>query len=273
MAGSYPDPPGQRIAYDINGATGVITLSNAYVRDLTAAELTDLNKERTGMTSTGTWNGHEVCVLLPTPYDLSHVDGSFNNQFQTMTLQYSTDTTNGSDGTWTTIGTGRYSNDLGAMRSPTAVGASGVVAVRFDSGWDWDAGELYRLHLYGTPSTPYDGVEFWHPTLDQRLDPVDYGNVPRGNQSDLTFRVKNQSATLTANGVVLSSEILTDATPSVQDDFAFSLDGSTFTTTLDIGDVAPGAISAVVTVRKQTDADAALGLWWPRWVADPTSWV
>lgn len=273
MAGSYPDPPGHRIAYDRDGSTGVWTQAGVYVRDLTQAELTDLNKERSGMTSSSVWNGHEGVVLLPVPHDLSHVDGSFNNQFQTMSLAYSTDTTNGSDGTWTALANGRYSSDLGAMRSPTAVGASGVVAVRFDSGWDWDPGELYRLHLYGTPVTPYDGVEFWHPTLDQRLDPVEYGNVPRGNQADMTFRIKNMSASLTANAVVLSAEALSDASPSVADDFTFAPDGSTFTSTLDIGNLAPGAISSVVTVRKQTGVDAALGLWWPRLLADPTSWT
>jgi hypothetical protein len=130
------------------------------------------------------------------------------------------------------------------------------------------------LHLYGSPSSAPDRLRIWHPSLDQEVGGAyfDWGNVPRGAVLQRQFRVKN-GRSLTAKSVSLSVEALTEASPAVVPMYAFSLDGATWSSSLVLGDLAPGATSAVVTVRFTCDPTAQLGLWTQRIVATAAQWV
>lgn len=124
-----------------------------------------------------------------------------------------------------------------------------------------------------------NAMRMWRPTLDELLDDnnsadgafFDWGDVQRNTTSDKSFRVKNESATLTANGVVVSQQTLTDTTPAVNSMFTFS-DGGAFATSIEIGSLAPGALNPVITKRFTRPNDAVLSLWASRTVANPTSW-
>ena len=83
--------------------------------------------------------------------------------------------------------------------------------------------------------------------------------------------MKNNSATLTANSIQLSTTVLTNTTPSLVNQFEYS-DGGAFAQTLDIGNLAPGAISPLITVRRNTDISATLSVWTARIDIEPTSW-
>lgn len=183
--------------------------------------------------------------------------------------------TNGTDGTWNSFPVSIPLTN-GEWRDPQAVTVTGVRSIRGSvtggSGGGWISG----LHLYGTYAAgeDVDRLEFWHPTLDQRAPAInfDLGDVPRGTTTDKQFRIKNLSDTLTANGIVLSADSLTDTTPSFEAMHTFSTTG-TYTGTLNIGTLSPGQISSVVTVRQVVPIGAQLSKWTTRLRAEPTSWT
>jgi hypothetical protein len=78
-------------------------------------------------------------------------------------------------------------------------------------------------------------------------------------------RVKNVSPTKTAANVRVSFDIVTDsAAPSVPGQFFVSFGGGAFLSQVNVGTLAPGAISGPITVRRVTPSNAQLGLWLPR---------
>jgi hypothetical protein len=135
---------------------------------------------------------------------------------------------------------------------------------------------IYFLHLYGeiAPGQNPHRLDLWHPTLDERLTPAyfDWGDVPRSSSADRLFRVKNLSPSQTANDVRVAMETASDTTPSVAAQHTLSYGGGSFLAQVNIGDVAPGAISGPVTLRRITASDATLGLWTFRVFAESTDW-
>jgi hypothetical protein len=189
------------------------------------------------------------------------------------------------DGTWTTIvnpfirarvDTGGITQYRSAIQT---ISALGVKALRFNT----NAGGAQNtkpaiVHLYGkiaSGQTTY--LKIWHPTLDQEIGAAtfDWSDVPRGSSADKTFRIKNTHGTLTANSIVVSLEALTDTTPSVPGNFTLSNENPpvTFAATINIGNLAPGAISGVKTVRRSTPSNAGLSVWALRMLAIAGSWA
>lgn len=135
---------------------------------------------------------------------------------------------------------------------------------------------IQMLHLYGANSSDAsDALEPWHPVNDEPLfmSDVDWGDVRQGSSAARTLRFKNRSASLTANGVIASFDTHVDASPSLLDQFALSLDGSTWTPTVSLGAIAPGAISPVVHFHRSTRIDAALSVWETHVIATVGSWT
>lgn len=199
-------------------------------------------------------------------------------------MDVSTDTTNGVDGTWTRVHTanGIVTSDIRSYyrTSINTVGPSTDVRgvrIRFQQ-LGSTAGSMFGMaHLYGSiqTATNPDRLAIWDATLDQPISGAffDLGDVERSSTASKTFRVKNVSSTLTAQGINLNYDALYDGTPTVVSGLSSSPDGSTFTSTLNIGDLAPGATSGVLTMRISLPANAPLGVWAPRLKADATSWV
>ena len=77
---------------------------------------------------------------------------------------------------------------------------------------------------------------------------------------------------MTAGSTRVAMEVLTDASPSVPAQHTLSYAGGSFLAQVNIGDLAPGAISGPVTMRRVTPTDAALGLWTFRVFAESTDW-
>lgn len=134
---------------------------------------------------------------------------------------------------------------------------SGITS-SFDGDWI-----NFFFHLYGHPDTISTGrvLAVWHPTLDIR---VPGGYLPwsddiRPSSATKTFRVKNL-ASQTANSILVaaSDEYLAPA-PSPASQIQFSLDGSTWASTVTIGSVSPGGASGVIYMRRTTPADSPLG--------------
>jgi hypothetical protein len=290
MAGSYADPPSNRIEYGRDGTVAVGWRTDNMTRvSLTEADLNACNDESEGTSSLsagGYGAGYCMALLFPTPRDIFGVSFGLKGNDGNNTLWWSTNTTSGMDGTWTQIvtpaigeGNSYAVGSLLAYRDAvTGVTLMNCKGIKWMTdgylGNNWS--ELRNLVLYGRPSvgaTP-EAVAIWHPTLDQRVDGAhfDWGNTPRGSTADRTFRVKNLSSTLTANGIVIATDALTDFSPSFPPQYMLSTDGLNFSSTKTITSLSPGSISAVYTYRRTTPTNAVLGAQRCRLKATVGSW-
>jgi hypothetical protein len=271
------------MAYDRDGTVFVRTDTNRLNPSiLSQAQAQAMNDD---VQAFNTVNPGYATLIFPELRDVKGYLVNFGGQVGTNNLgiQTSVNTTNGVDGTWT--GQGNWVNSsatVGQMRTDIqTVNFLGVKAISFggfpSGGW-WSHG---AMHVYGTIAagqTP-DRLRFWHPTLDEALDDntsadgawLDFGDATRSTTADKTFRIKNNSSTLTANGINLTTAALTDASPTLPAQFTYS-DGGAFSTSLSVGNLAPNTLSAVITIRRTTPSNAALSLWTARVTADPTSW-
>jgi len=286
MAGNYPDAPSWRMAYDRDGTQGYLISSTGVITQLTSGNLATLNDE--GESYLTVTNGSPSSVVFIFP-ELRDVDALFYCHLlaspfavpTTMTVAVSVNTTNGLDGTWSTIGTVVPPKVAVKPAYRTGILSSTALAVRAvkftavnGGGASWDAS---AIHLYGEPAPGENPnrLALWHPTLDQRVTAAyfDWGNVPRSSSADRTFRVKNLSASLTGSSIRVAMEALTDSTPSLPGWHSLSMDGTTFLAQVTIGTLAPGAISGVLTLRRITPSNAALSLYSMRVFAEATGWA
>ncbi len=269
MAGAYPDPPSYRMAWHRDG-TQVFNLATG-VR-LTQSNLEALNSENGATILTS----NRVCVLFPELRDLDAV--WLNGNSGVVTTEVSVNTTNGIDGTWTTGPSVTVTSDTGnplgsgwrsSISSSTTFGIRGI---RFT------VVNLRNIHLYGeiAPSVVEDRIEFWHPTVDQKinLNTFDWGNTPLQSTDQRTFRLKNMSPTLTAFGVIVSAAALTNTTPSVPAQNFLSDDATFWAATVEAGTLSPLGMSPTLYLRRVTPSNATIVP--PRWAftlsAVPTSW-
>ena len=275
MAGRYPDVIGPRMAYDRDGSVVVLIDGDNVITELTGAQAKEINDED----AASIHGDRRIAVLFPELRDLVGYFARMSGFAGIGALEASIDTSNGLDGTWTTV-VDPWINApdvVPSYRSAIqAVSATGKRAVRFAITPSALGMYISALHLYGAASageTTY--LHLWDPALSQDLGgaALDFGDVPRGSSADRTFRVKNAHPSLTAQGVTLTLEALTDTTPSVPGQFLLSTDGATFGAQAGLGNLGPGAVSGLVTIRRNTPVDAALGLWAARVVAAAGSWA
>lgn len=282
MAGNYPNAPSWRMAHDRDGTQWFHMNASNVITALSSANAIALNDEAsTSETSSpAASTTHYFIAIFP---ELRDLDAFFVARGATAAagyaVQVSTNTTNGLDGTWTSISTASFPttvipNYRTGIVSSTQLGIRGV-RFQLTVGASTNMA-LSTVHLYGEPvagANP-NRLTLWHPTLDQRVDPAyfDWGNTPRSSSADRTLRVKNLSSTLTANNVRVAMEALTDGTPSVPGQHSVSFGGGSFLAQVIVGDLAPGAISGVVTLRRITASNAQLGLFAMRVFAEAGTW-
>lgn len=288
MAGFYPDVTAPRMAYDRDGTVG-INIATGYasvVSQLSSGTLLALNDE----TSTNAVNGNGICLIFPELRDLRgiliryHETGTGSSPSISAT-QWSANTTNGIDGTWASLGTlGSYGtgDPVQYRQNIQSLSANGVRGLRWAQGGGGATITYRTVHIYGALSAGEnpDRLRMWHPTLDEPLDDnnssdgayLDWGDVVRGTTQDRAFRIKNNSATLTANSIDLSINVPSDTSPTVASQHTLS-DGGLFAATINIGNLAPGSISSVVTLRRTIASNATLSLWTGRITVNPGSWT
>lgn len=311
MAGIYPDVPGHRFAYDVDG-TLVRSRSQAGVwQTLTPGNLVLINDEdesdwlawATGPTWWGTsgiylntgddrsaGNSH-LSFIFP---QLRNIAGYFIRAerasgavtYEPTTLQVSSDTTDGTDGMWTTLlNPWAWATSLVVPRHRDAIqpltGADGVKGIRFtvnkanaaENGADRT--RIFALHLYGTIVGSNNGLRFWHGTLDQEMDKAnfDFGDIAQSSVNTKTFRLKNTSSQ-TANSVVISAE---SNDTGIIDDLAtgmtFSTDNTSYAATATVTSIAAGAISSVLYARRTVGAAETSSARSARIKAVPGSWT
>jgi len=287
MAGNYPDPISNRMAYDRDGTQLYVISGSNGITALTAAQTQEINDEDD---QTSDWHIPDAMAYLllffPEKRDISGWLAIVSDQSAQplLRMDVSTNTTNGLDGTWTTVASNTACKSTPVK--PTfrtgvnAVSALGQQAVRFATSPAAGGGNLWlhlaALHLYGniSPGQNPDRLALWHPTNDAHVSGAyfDWGDVPRSSSADRTFRVKNLSPTKTAQTIQLTLDAMSDATPSVPGQYTLSSDGVTFTANLSIPDLPPGGVSNVLTVRRVTPSNAQLSLWNLRLIAQAAAW-
>lgn len=285
MAGNFPDAPAYRIPYDVDGSV-LVTLNASAASPVvrTSAERASLNDESgSGFLITGQGNQGGSTqwfgLVLAEYWDLVGYFVDSPSSAAPGSWATSSDSTNGQDGTWTTRGgftSAETTQNRRTAIQPVSIG--NVKAVRFQvNAYIYNAQYTLSLHLYGnrTVGASVDRVRLWHPTLDQPVGPAyfDWGNRPRSSAATKQFRVKNTSSALTASGVLVSAEALTDATPTVVSQTSFSLNGGPFGGTQLLDPLPPGATSPILTVKQNLGADASLGTWAQRYFARVGSWA
>lgn len=288
MAGSYPDSPSWRMAIDRDGTQGYQISETNVVTQLSAAQMQMLANEADDYVvgASNAANGY-LMLIFPEARDIDgffvDVDAPSELYPVSWAMEVSADTTNGLDGTWTQIASGTAAAGGVDAVSPayrTVVSTTQLAqrAIRVRRSVAGTSGEMRiaAFHVFGEPSPGEnpDRLALWHPTLDERVTPAyfDWGNVPRSSSGDLLFRVKNLSSTLTASSVRVAMETLTDGTPSVPGQHSLSFGGGSFLAQVTIGDLAPGATSGQVTLRRITPSNAQLGLFAFRVFSEADSW-
>lgn len=281
MAGSYPDVPGHRFGYDRDGT--VVKLyrpSGGVVTDVAASDVRSMNSESGSyrVPAPGGAVVMHVDWFFPSPRDIAGLFLAYTRDHsgRVDAVEWSADASSPSSGIWTSFG---YLPAAGGAVNPdyrssiAAVSATAAKAVRIrgvgSDPTNFDQLYIAAFHMYGSYTSR---LRIWNPTSDVEVGgaALDYADVAPGTNAVKQFRVKNTHSQ-TAHGVVLTCETLTDATPTLPPQFTFS-DGGLYATSLDIGDLAPGAISDVITIQRDTPNSAQSGLWAPRIVAQAGSW-
>lgn len=280
MAGTYPDYPNYKIPLDVIGGV-IINISNPSAPTQYASSvLRSLSGESFGG-AIGVSGGGNVTIAIVFPFNMDITGISYyggGSRAASLT-GWSSDTTNGVDGTWTALSV--PNNGGGAVEARVNINAVNLPSCKsirmFQFSSLGGSSSISQFHVYGTTSAGQNlnRLELWNPSLDQRISPAyfDWGDTPRGSSADRTFRVKNLSDTLTANNVVLSFDGIYDSSPSFSGSHALSTDGVIFSSTVTIPILYPNGVSSPITLRRSTPSNAQLSLWTTRLKAEATTWT
>lgn len=276
---SYPVPSDHRIEYDRDGSRIFVypTTNPEEAMEITGTKFVEDQNDESSSTGWNRGGGNPYpssderrvqswVILFPQPMTLTHwhSNGSLHGAGPGL-LEWSSDTNDGYDGTWTPHGSPGAgvvnTTDPTAYRSPVALAStpSNVKAVRYTFRVESSSNIQRSLHLYGGPTGESNSLTFWHATEDRSPTSLemDLGPIMQGSFGGASFRVKNLATELATTSVVVSAEALTDT--QYADLVEFSLDESTWTKTVNVGDLDPGQISQVVHMRLPIGTGATVG--------------
>lgn len=311
MAGSYPDAPSRRMAYDADGT--VVFLYSA------------ISGNQFGTLSPVIWNNeaidtngvnHEQSIQGQIWPEERELDGLYWNSEDTLgannfiTLVEESDgggggfngggnpTTNGVDGAWNTVvADADDQNEVPTRATPDSyrqqIEAFAVSDARaFRQVQPTVAGGASRLrnwHVYGTisPGQTPDRLAFIDEATGLPVGnpaaifgvPIDYGDRPRGSLIERDFLIENLSATLTAvNPITLSAEDLETWVAfgtSMENWITYSDGGGPFSEPLSIlVNIGPSSRHVnTITARMNIPDDAELSLHAARIRKNVSSWI
>jgi hypothetical protein len=282
MAGSYPNALGIRMAYDVDNSVAQIFYNelggNTSITRLSSAEKAALNDESsTGVTTASGMYGLVTApffsLVFPEPRNISGV--YFKATWDV--LHYSTDTTNGIDGTWVALAIASSGTE-GYRRGSVPAILSGVRGFRLKTsgGMPAPAGFIESFHVYGAYADS-NRLAFWDDVDNIELDGfgLDFGNTPQSSTETKAFRLKNVSGLSTANSITISSNGVTTGYapyPAPAAQYLFSTDGSDFSATVSVPVLYTGKLSNIIYVRRVTPSNAAVGSWAVRILATVGEW-
>lgn len=274
--------PASRLAYDRDGSIGVGVTAAGAITALTQTHLQALNDESEGTFDLSSQS--RLALIFSEPIDIKAVFLALSAT-TACAISTSKDTTTGIDGAWTAqVANASYLRDvrpqyrIASQITPLISGSESLAVrgIRFTFGSNVSIG-FRAVHVYGdlAASATTDRLSFYQVAAGAEVGPThfDWGNVPRASSANKTFRIKNLSTTKTAQGVEVFPEGLTPGVPSVPGMLLLSTDGVTFTPSVSLGNLAPGASSGTITVRRVVPSNAQVSVWSARLVADAVAWV
>ena len=306
MAGNYPDAPSRRLAWDADGTQGFQAHYAAYsgYTPPTPPAVPDLAHTLMSATTRQNLNGEDNTVGITWLFDVSYlgngavillfpdqrdIDGWYWNMIGRFDwgveyIYYSTDTTSGFDGTWTSLA-GSYSEAEQVLLDfrdgiQTATTPTGVKGIRF--GMNVTSANITvkdtivrAMHFYGVPSSGANAdrlifLDTGNSDAEYTL-PIDDGDVGRGaDTGPFNLKIKNNSSTKQANTVAIT------ATGIVNDSHLWytfaTTSGGTYSSTLALGNLAASASTTVYWKKNVPDAET-LGLHVCRFEASKASWT
>lgn len=295
MTSSYPSLTANRMVLDTDGST-IFTRIGTVLTLLEPPDVVTLNNESSDALGPST-DIEQYIVAFPELRDVGALYLGFSQAVSTdyidVLVEGSGDTTNGVDGTWSTVyasnrvddGTttgwwghtaaGDYRRYIRPTASAVGVRALRIVVTPQTPGTTtWS---LVSLHVFGGISAGQNPhrLALWHPTENRRVPGgwFDWGDAPLSSSADIQFRVRNLSPDRVAGGIVVSKSVLTDSTPSFPPRLLLSAGGGSFTNTVNIGSLNPSAVSRLLTIRRTTPSDAEAGPWAARIRAAATTWT
>lgn len=280
MAGSYPDAPSRRMAWDADGSIYLYREATSVpMTEPAASTRVELNDEdSTSVHSLFNNVRREYVIIFP---ELREIDGAYAGggaTYPDFGFDVSADTTNGIDGSWTTgIASSTsgvfqpgapYTYYRSAIRSMALSNKRAIMAVSADG----NDGRMDAFHVYGeiaAGETP-DRLLWIDNTTGLEFNlPIDYGDIPRGSAEDRELKLKNNSATLTAASVQITAEALYLNSGAW---YTFS-EGGAFQSTLALAaSIGAGASTSTITIRRDTPDSETLGLHTARAYVNVGSW-
>lgn len=264
MAGTYVDVPGVRIPYNIDGSLVKLasTVSNldptingswSIVGNSDVSNIVDGSNVTFYTFSHSNNSGKMLSIAFPQAVNITGHNVLVINSSGNLgsTLYYSTDTNDGTDGTWSSSQPSNQDTVVSAStyRNITSVNWVGVKGIRLFSYLSSPVAstmQVYEFGLYGTwtPAT----LAGWHPTLDQQIGgaDLDFGDIALGTVHTKTFRIKNGRG-LQANTVTISSTL---GEVQTRTGLLFSDDNASWATSIVVPSIAAGAISPVLYVKR-----------------------
>lgn len=291
MAGAYNDAPGARMAVDADGTIGlycILAVGSFTVgmpppvpwTEMSAAQLIQVNNEDASDDINLGGNDYLTAIIFPETRD---IDGVFfgSNALSNSASDYSLDTTNAVDGSFTTLSYAGFAwtNDDDYRDNITSKSITGVRCLRFFNGQI--NADVSAWHVYGSIAsgqTPdrilfldeASGLEFGQSTAPEIMD---FGDRPRGSILDHEFRLRNNSTVagnnLTATTIALTREALTG---SMDTWMTYDEAGGGFMTSETVTSLAPETNSALLTLRLDVDDAATLFVWAARTKVAVTTW-
>lgn len=251
MAGSYPDAPSRRMAWDADGSVGIARNAAFQSTELTGSETAELNDEDNTASTYAVAGGgspHYVIVIFP---ELREIDGVFAAAVAGIgAFEASDDTTNGIDGTWDTVTANMPDEETVFTRYRVGI-VSAAETARRGLRVVGNQALLQALHIYGTISpgeTPDRLLWLDEATGLEFTAPRDYGDRPRGSSLDYELRLRNNSATLTANTIQYTAEDLFLGSAAW---YTWTLPaGSTFQSVRSIASLAPATTTGLIVLRQ-----------------------
>jgi len=274
------DNDGTRVGY--NQGTGII---GGVIGWFTGSQLIALNAKdwnSIGAGAEGVWGQQGVWMFYPERREITGmvIWMDKGTTYSWGYLQASADTTNGVDGTWENASLAGGTPDVAytqfdawrmMIRPVSFTGSKKVLRWQhYCSYYGGNPSAMHNLHVYGEKAagqTPDDLIYIDHDTTPgvEFAAAEDFGDRPLATSVIRQFRLKNVSATKTANGINIQ---LNDA------DFAISEDGTTWVVTINISSLAAGAQSATLYMRNTTPAiGSLLGPRFARIVTTVASWT
>ncbi len=292
MAGSYPDNPSRRMAWDDDGSVVLFAEGNdgpltqgTGPTDYSYAIASTVLKEKLNDEDLGTEElAHEArqsshfAILFPEKREVDGLYFATNGIATEQWTDYSDDQTNGLDGTWNSFSVGGAGSEPsdGYRDNIVSKALSNIIAVRAFIGRSQSSSgnnSFKTLHFYGsvTPGETPDRLLFLDPdNADTEFTkPLDYGDTPRGQTTVDTFKVRNNSASLTANTVQITAIDLFGGSASW---YTYSTDGISYSATLGIGNLGNGA-TQLVFVKQIVPGAQVPGVYAARTKLNVASWT